>query len=145
MITKSRLLNREVNHIVQRTMLGDCDNDRLVVSCSVNARQTVHATGETVRNISSDYPVNRTAVHTLEERETGWVQWRDLVDRVELLNNNVGVSDNVALCVNPKRKKITQSIKPSLQTLQEKPSKLTVAAPNNNYSAHSQSYPSQGS
>lgn len=81
-------------------MLRNSNNNRLMVSSRVDRCKTVDTSRKTVRDVSGNNAVLSCTVDTLEEREPGWVSWCGLVECLQLLNDDVGVADDVALAVN---------------------------------------------
>ena len=71
-----------------------------MVSSGVNRREAVDTSGETVRDVSGNNAVLRGAVNALEESEAGRVGRSGLVERSQLLDDNVRVADDIALTVN---------------------------------------------
>ena len=99
------LLDSEVDHVIQRAVLCNSDDDRLVVRRGVDAGETVGTSRETVRDVGGDDAVLGTAVHALKEREARRVGGLGLFERVEELDDDVGVSNDVALVVNSEKRK----------------------------------------
>lgn len=89
----------EVNHIIKRAMLSNGDKYRLMVSGRIDGREAVDASGKTVRDVGSDHAALSSTVDTLEECEASRVGWCGLVQRVELLNDDVCVTNDRALAV----------------------------------------------
>lgn len=59
---------REVDHVVERAVLCDSDEHRLVVRGRVDRAHAVEAGVETTRNVGSDDTVRRRLVDTLHRR-----------------------------------------------------------------------------
>ena len=86
----------EVDDVVEETVLGLGDEDRLVVGRGVDATKTVDTGGETSGDVNVEVALRiRGSVHALEERELGVIKRRRLVDLVERLDDEVRVSANV--------------------------------------------------
>ena len=81
-------------------MLSNSDDDRLVVRRRVDGAETISSCWNTSSNINIEYTIGSSIVDTLEEREPGWVSWCGLVECLQLLDDDVGVADDVALTVN---------------------------------------------
>ena len=81
-------------------MLSDGDESRLMVSSGVDRSETVDTSGETVGNISSQDTVSGLVVQTLEEGETSGVGGVGLGQGLQLLNNDVRVTLDIASTVN---------------------------------------------
>lgn len=79
--------------------MSDGDKDRLMVSSSVDGRNFVEAGGKTTGNISSQNAVDSSSVQTLEESEFSRVCRCRLGEGIELLDDYVGVTNNLALGV----------------------------------------------
>jgi len=86
-----RLLDSEVNHIIQRPVLSNSNQYRLVVRRGVDARKPVRAGGETRRDVRSEHAALRRGVQALEERELGRVRRGRLVERRQLLDDDMAV------------------------------------------------------
>lgn len=106
-----RLLDGEVDHVVERTVLGNSNEHWLVVRRSVDGRHAVGTRGETTRNIRADNAIDRRAVDTLEESELGRRQGRGLVQRLKLLNDDVRVANDVALRVHLLRRRVVVRVR----------------------------------
>lgn len=89
-------LDTHVDHVVDGTVLGNGDKDRLMVGGSVDRRKAVRAGRETRGDICGEDAVLRDVVETLEEGELGRVRGGRLVDSAELLNDDVRVALDVA-------------------------------------------------
>ena len=128
-------------------MLSDSDQYWLMVGGSVDRCKTVDTSRKTVRDVSGNNAVLSCTVDTLEEREPGWVSWCGLVECLQLLDDDVGVADDVALAVNSVKGR-GRGLEINLHICVEKKKKKgkrTVAAQSNSSTAHSQSYPSASS
>lgn len=80
-------------------MLGNSDEHRLVVSGRVDGSHTVEASGKTARDVGGDGTVLLSGVNTLEEHKLRAVKGSGLCERLELLDDDVRVADDVALGV----------------------------------------------
>ena len=89
----------EVDHVIERTVLRNGDEDGLMVSSGVDRCHAVDTSIKTVSNIGGHDTVHLSGVDTLEEGEDIRVIRRCLVKSSELLNDDVSVSDDVALGV----------------------------------------------
>ena len=67
-----------------------------MVGEGVDARHSVEASGQTASDIGSKDPTGSGGVQALEEREDVGVRHSGLVQRSQLLNDDVGVTDGVA-------------------------------------------------
>ena len=74
-----------VDSVVERTVLSDGDECRLVARRGVDGRDLVHTSGETVGDINSKDAVDSLVVQTLEEHEGRWVRDLGGSDIVDLL------------------------------------------------------------
>ena len=92
-------MNTYVDLIIHRTMLSNSNNNRLVVCGSVNAGHAVDTWLETAGNDSTENTTLRLLVQTFEESELGGVGRLSVSQGVELLNDDVRVSDDVAIVV----------------------------------------------
>lgn len=88
-----------VDHVVEGTVLGDGDERGLVVRGGVDGRQAVGTCGETTGDGRGEDAVGRLVVETLEEHERGGVCGRGLVERRELVDDDVRVAVDVARTV----------------------------------------------
>lgn len=81
-------------------MLSNSNKDRLVVGSSVDSRKSVEACGDASSDVDLDLasPVH-SGVDALEERELGRVRRGRLAHRVELLDDDVRVADDIAVLV----------------------------------------------
>ncbi len=68
-----------VDHIVERTVLSNSDQDGLMVRCGVDRSKTIAASRETVRDVSGQDTVVGLVVETLEESEDVRVRWGGLL------------------------------------------------------------------
>lgn len=82
-------------------MLGDGNEHRLVVGGGVDGRELVGASRETVGDVGGEDAVHGGGVQALEECELRRVGGGGLVDCGEQFDDDVGVSNNVTLCVDP--------------------------------------------
>lgn len=82
-------------------MLSDGDEDRLMVRCSVDRGHTVDTSRETSGDVGGDDTADCCTVDTLEEGELGRVQGGSLSERVERLNDDVRVTNDITLSVDP--------------------------------------------
>ena len=90
----------EVDDVVEETVLGLGDENRLVVSRSVDATETVNTSRESSGDLDVEVALRvRRGVDTLEERELGVVEGRSLGHALELLNDEVRVANDVVLRV----------------------------------------------
>lgn len=80
---------RLTDDIVERAMLGDSDEDRLVVRSAVDGRQLVRSLGEAVGDFGGQDAVDSGCVDALEEGEFDIVEHGARSERVDLLNHNV--------------------------------------------------------
>lgn len=87
-------------------MLGNSDEHRLMVSRGVDGSHAVDTGIETVSDIDSDNAIDLRSVDTLEEGEDVRVSRGRLVKRGELLNRDVGVADDVTLCIHSLRSRV---------------------------------------
>ena len=87
-------------------MLGNGDEDGLMVRCGVNRGKAVYTCGETVCDVRGDYTVYGGTINTLEERESARVGRCSLVKCLELLNDEVRVANDVVLRVQLLRRRV---------------------------------------
>lgn len=85
-----------VNSIVQGTVLSDGNDERLVVSSGVDRRKLVHSSGQSFGDISSEDTVDSSSVKTLEESKDLRVGGCGLSDRVKLLDDDMGVTNDLS-------------------------------------------------
>jgi hypothetical protein len=88
-----------VDHVVERAVLRDGDEHRLVVRGRVDRGDAVEALGEAASDVRGEDAVLGGVVEALEEREAGRVRRRRLVGRLELLDDDVRVALDVPLRV----------------------------------------------
>lgn len=88
-----------VDGVIERSVLRDCDEHRLVVRGRVDRRETVDTLRETTGDDSGEDAVLGLVVQALEERELGRVEGARLVERLELLDDDVRVAVDVAVRV----------------------------------------------
>ena len=86
-----------VDHVIERAVLCNSDEDGLVVRGGVDRGKAVGSSRETTRDVSGEDAVLRGAVEALEERELGRVEGRGLVERGEGLDDDVRVAGDVAV------------------------------------------------
>lgn len=84
-------------------MLRNSDKHRLMVRRAVNGRHAVCARGQ-ARDLRRQHTILRLAVQPFEERKLAGVQRRRVRERFELLNDDMRVTDNVALTVDGLRR-----------------------------------------
>ena len=75
-----------------------------MVSSGVDRRETIEASRKTVRHRCADLSVRERCVDALEKRECSRVEGGCLVERTELLNDKMSVTDDVSRRVYPIRK-----------------------------------------
>lgn len=80
-------------------MLGDRDEQRLVVCGSVDATNAVITFRETFSDGGRHLVVHSGPIHALEKRENSWVQWGRVLDTLDFLNDKVRVANDLALLV----------------------------------------------
>jgi len=80
-------------------VLGNWNNDGLVVGGGVDGGKLVEADIETVSNSGSQFAVGSSSVETFEENKVLRVGGRGLVKGGERLNDDVGMALNLALSV----------------------------------------------
>jgi hypothetical protein len=80
-------------------VLGNRDNDRLMVGGSVDGREAVDTSGKTIGNLGSEDTVLSSGVETLEEGEATGISGVGRVNRVNELSNDVRVTDDLASSV----------------------------------------------
>ena len=80
-------------------MLSDGYNDRLMISRRVDRRKLVESGLETVRDIGSQLTTCSSSVQALEERKLLGVGGRCLVEGIQLLNDDVRVTLDLAVRV----------------------------------------------
>jgi len=98
--TSSSGLDREVDAIVDGTVLGDGDEDGLMVGCCVDRAQAVATSGETLVDRGREFALAVSGqVETLEEGKDVGVQGGLALEVVNLLNGDVRVADDDALVV----------------------------------------------
>jgi hypothetical protein len=78
-------------------MLSDSDKDRLVIGSGIDRGQLINTSRKTVRYIDTKHAIDSGIIHTLEECEFIGVGQGRLVNGTELFNDNMGVTDNLAL------------------------------------------------
>ena len=97
----------EVDDVVEETVLCLGDENRLVVSRSVDAAETVDTSRETGCDLDVEVALRvRRGVDTLEECELGVVEGSSLRHALELLNNEVGMANDVVLRVQLLRRRV---------------------------------------
>ena len=90
----------EVDDVVEETVLCLGDENRLVVSRSVDAAETVDTSRETGGDLNVEVALRvRRGVDTLEECELRVVEGSSLGHALELLNDEVRVTDDLVLRV----------------------------------------------
>lgn len=65
----------------------------------VDRRHPIRSRGQSASHVDANRPVHSRSIDTLEERELGRVRGRRLGERVELFDDDMCVSDDVALGV----------------------------------------------
>lgn len=81
-----------LDHIIQGTVLGNRDENRLMVCGRVDGRHTVNACRETIGDGHVKLAVHSGVVQTLEELECSGVSGSSLSERADLLNDDVRVA-----------------------------------------------------
>ena len=81
-----------VDSVIERTVLSNGDEHRLVVRGGVDRRNLVSTRGETTANLSGEDAVLRLGVETLEEVELRRVRRRRARERVDRLDDDVRVA-----------------------------------------------------
>lgn len=89
----------EINRIIERAMLSDGGDNRLMVRRCIDGRELIKACGKTVGDISSEFTAHSGGIQALEESELFGIGGRGLVERSELLDNDVRVTLDLTLCV----------------------------------------------
>jgi hypothetical protein len=89
----------EINGVIERTVLGNRDNNWLMVRRRVDGRHLVDSRSETIGDNSRKTTVLSSLVQTLEEDELLGIGRSDLIQRLELLDNDMGVTLNLTLIV----------------------------------------------
>jgi len=96
----------EVDLVVERAVLRDGDEARLVVRRGVDARHAVRAGGEATGDGDAEHAVDGERVDALEELEHGRVEHRRRGETVDRLDDDVRVADNVAVAVHLLRRAV---------------------------------------
>lgn len=78
-------------------MLGNRNNDRLVVRRCVDGTELVETSWETFVDTGSNHAIDCRSVDSLEERKGLGISRRLLVERIQLLDNNMRVSNDLSL------------------------------------------------
>lgn len=86
-----------VDHVVERAMLRDWNEGRLVVRCGIDGREPVRARPETSRYVCRENPTLGSCIQALEESESGRVQNLGRRERFHLLDDNVAMARDDAL------------------------------------------------
>ena len=92
---KSRRKGTYIYHIVQRTMLRNGNQDRLMVRSRVNRSETIDTGRQAIVDNSGDDPILLGGVDTFEESEHTGVKRRGLVYRGKLLDDDMCMSDDI--------------------------------------------------
>jgi len=94
------LCDGHINNVITKPMLSDGDDNRLVGCAGHDGTHPVCASGQTSRNRSLDISLRiRGTVDTLEESELGRVRDRGRIQGGNSFNNDVRVSNDLALRV----------------------------------------------
>jgi len=89
----------EINGIVEGTMLSDGGDNRLMVRRCIDGRELIKACGKTVGDISSEFTARGGGIQALEESKLFRIGGSGLVERGELLDDDVRVTLDLTLCV----------------------------------------------
>lgn len=92
-------MRTHINSIVERSVLCDRNEDRLVVRSGVDGGKFVHASWQAVGDIRSQNASLSSTVESLEECKDGRVKGVGLLHVLQLLNDNMRVSPNDALAI----------------------------------------------
>lgn len=87
--------SRSVHTVIQGSVLSDGHHYWSVVRGSVHGAEAVHAWWETIGDIDGQYTVDGRGIDSLEELEDGWVQYIGRINRVELLDGQMRVSNDI--------------------------------------------------
>ena len=88
-----------INRIIERTMLSDGGDNRLMVGRCIDGRELIKACGKTVGDIGSEFTAHSGGIQTLEESKLFGIGGSGLVERSELLDNDMRVALDLTLCV----------------------------------------------
>ena len=88
-----------VGAIIERAVLSNVDENRLVVRARVDAADSVGTSGQAVRDFGGQDTTLSLVVKTLEEREIIRVYWLSCSQRRKELNDHVAVAFNEPVSV----------------------------------------------
>lgn len=88
-----------VDHIVERTVLRNSNERRLMVGRRVDAGKTIGTRGETIRNVRAQDTAGSRVIQALEEGEASGVSDCGVANSVNRLNDDVTVALDLALSV----------------------------------------------
>jgi len=80
-------------------MLSDGGDNRLMIRSCIDGRELIKACGKTVGDISSEFTAHSGGIQALEESERFGIGGSGLVERGELLDNDMRVTLDLTLCV----------------------------------------------
>jgi len=131
LVVATLALDGEVYTIVERAVLGDTNETRLVVRARHDGAQSVD-TSRQARDVSGQLSILSRRIETLEEREDLWVQrgGRGLIRH--RLNDHVAVADDDSIFINGLRRRIVLGVgigeEPSMEVVDRQPQRewLTV-------------------
>ena len=88
-----------IDGIIERPVLSNGDNNRLMVRSRVDGWQFVNTSGETVGNIGGKKPIDSSIVQSFKKCKVLRVSRYCLVNRIEPFDDNMGMALNLPLAV----------------------------------------------
>ncbi len=85
--------------VIESTVLSNSDESRLVVGSGVNRRKTIGTSRETLGNIGSQNTTLSSSVKTLEVDKLGGVGRSGLRERLDGVDSNVRVADDITRAI----------------------------------------------
>ena len=85
--------------VIERAVLSNSDENRLVIRARVDAAHTVETSRQATRDLGGQDVIDGHVVETLEEREHQWIQRHNRVQSSNCLNDHVAVALNEPVVV----------------------------------------------